>query len=76
MAAKGKLTRNEMKLWLNKMDTILDSNFLFQGDGPNMIIPDFLFLGDAEDAENIKQLEQYGISLREKKTNISLHFFL
>eukprot|EP01084_Bolivina_argentea_P090062 162335_1 len=60
--ASTKLSKKDMKLWLQKMDNILDSNFVFQGDGPNEIIPNFLWLGDCEDAQNIELLQNYGIT--------------
>ena len=62
MANKGCLNQIDMKKWLNKMDNILDSHFVFQGDGPSEIIPGLLWLGDYEDAYNIQLLEQIGIS--------------
>ena len=67
MATKGnlsnrKLSRKEMDGWLTKMDKVLDSHFVFQGDGPNEIIPGFLWLGDAEDAQNMQLLQSYAIT--------------
>ena len=59
---KNKLSQDEMKLWLTKMDKILDSHFVFNGDGPNEIIPNFLWLGDAEDAKKKKILIEKGIT--------------
>eukprot|EP00483_Globobulimina_turgida_P003578 UN03584 len=44
------------------MEIILDSNFTFQGDGPDEIIPHFLWLGYAQDAPNIQLLRKYGIN--------------
>ena len=62
MASNEALNENEMKQWLDKIDRILDVNFVFRGEGPNEIIPNFLWLGDAEDAQNIKLLQKWGIS--------------
>ena len=60
MAAK--LSRKQMDQWLTKMDKVLDSHFVFSGDGPDEIIPGFLWLGDAEDAQNKELLQKHGIT--------------
>ena len=62
LAEQHGLSRDEMKLWLTKMDKVLDAHFVFNGEGPNEIIPGFLWLGDAEDAQNKELLIQKGIT--------------
>ena len=58
---RKRISDKEMNGWLQKMDLILDSNFVFNGDGPNEIIPGFLWLGDSEDAQNMEMLQKLGI---------------
>ena len=61
-SSSHKLNREEIESWLNKMDKVLDSHFVYQGDGPSEIIPGFLWLGDYQDAQNKKLLQNYGIT--------------
>ena len=59
---KSNLDKQEMDRCLKQMDHILDTNFVFNGDGPSEILPGFLWLGDGEDASNIKSLQHHGIN--------------